>query len=107
MNPSNTTPTLSLVMRRSGVRFSEAAPKTRGSEQPDSENFSNHVSDVCGKADPGAEALAAMPAMLREIREVMFLDDDGPRRIAAMAEKQRVLDLIALDRAYHTAVTSL
>jgi hypothetical protein len=47
MTPAKSYPTLSLVMRRSGVRFSEAAPKTRGSEQPDGENFSNHVSDVC------------------------------------------------------------
>jgi hypothetical protein len=45
--------------------------------------------------------------LLREIRQVMHLEEDDPRRIAAMAEKQRVLDLIALDRAYHTAVTSL
>jgi hypothetical protein len=47
MTPANLTSTLSLVMRRSGVRFSEAAPVSWGSEQPDGENFSNHVSDVC------------------------------------------------------------
>jgi hypothetical protein len=200
------------------LRFSEAAPKTRGSEQPDSENFSDHVSDVCEKPSeyevvlPDGSVAAAYPnresaevqcsrmpagsyvrpqgrnamtiiqtsaeqaiirriaeagnwdalgkefgyalqaccadvlaaegspaltslriqglaselranprgeesrlktvsdiaAMLREIRQVMYLEEDDLRRIAAMVEKQRCLDLIALDRAmYHTAHTSL
>jgi hypothetical protein len=41
----------------------------------------------------GDEALRAMPAMLREIREVMYLSD-CPRRAAALAEKRRVLALV-------------
>jgi hypothetical protein len=36
-----------------------------------------------------------MAPMLREIRAVMHLGDDDPRRVAAMAEKRRVLGLIA------------
>ena len=42
-----------------------------------------------------AEAMQAMAPMLREIRAVMHLGDDDPRRVAAMAEKRRVLGLIA------------
>lgn len=42
------------------------------------------------------EALAAMGPMLREIREVMYLPEADPRRVAAIAEKRRVLALIAV-----------
>jgi hypothetical protein len=46
------------------------------------------------REDASDEAMAAMPAMLRAVREVMYLDDSDPRRVAAMAEKRRVLALI-------------
>lgn len=42
-----------------------------------------------------AEALAAMPAMFAALRESIYLDADDPRRAAAIAEKHRVLALIA------------
>jgi hypothetical protein len=53
-----------------------------------------------------APSTVEISAVLREIRQVMHLEENDPRRIAAMAEKQRVLDLIALDR-YHTTAVSL
>ncbi len=37
----------------------------------------------------------AITAMLRELRAVMDLADDDPRRVAALAEKHRLLDAIA------------
>lgn len=39
-------------------------------------------------------ATAAMPAMLRRLREVATLSDDYPRRVAALDEKRRVLALV-------------
>jgi hypothetical protein len=44
--------------------------------------------------DAGDEAMRAMGPLLAEIRAVMHLDDDNPRRQAAMVEKHRVLALI-------------
>jgi hypothetical protein len=57
-----------------------------------------------------SESVAPSPIeisnVLREIREVMHLEENDPRRIAAMAEKQRILNITALDR-YHTTAVSL
>ena len=40
--------------------------------------------------------MRAMVPMLRELRAVMHMDALDPRRVAAIAEKERVLDLIAI-----------
>jgi uncharacterized protein YbjT (DUF2867 family) len=50
--------------------------------------------DAITPKEAGDEAMAAMGPMLAEIRAVMYLPDDNPRRQAAMAEKRRVLALI-------------
>jgi hypothetical protein len=46
--------------------------------------------------DESADEVTAgdVAALLRELREVMHLDDDDPRRVAAMIEKRRLLGLI-------------
>ena len=52
------------------------------------------TSTVTDQERAAAEALTAIPAMLREIRAVMYLEESDPRYQAAMSEKQRVLGLI-------------
>ena len=44
----------------------------------------------------GDEALRAIAPMLRELRAVLHLSAADPRRAAAIAEKERVLELIAI-----------
>jgi len=45
--------------------------------------------------EAGAEALRREPGMLARIRNARHLPESDPRRVAALAEKQLVLDLIA------------
>lgn len=47
----------------------------------------------------GDLAFKATSVLMREIREVMHLPEDNPRRVAAMDEKRRVLALIELSNA--------
>ncbi len=44
--------------------------------------------------DPGREATRCMASMLRHLRAAAHLPDDHPDRVAALAEKRRVLDLV-------------
>ncbi len=45
------------------------------------------------------EITAAMAPMLLELRAIIGLADDDPRRVAALAEKHRLLDAIAAHEA--------
>jgi hypothetical protein len=47
----------------------------------------------------GLELTRAVGPMLRELRAVIDLADDDPRRVAALAEKHRLLDAIAAHEA--------
>jgi hypothetical protein len=47
----------------------------------------------------GLELTRAIGPMLRELRAVIDLADDDPRRVAALAEKHRLLDAIAAHEA--------
>jgi hypothetical protein len=47
----------------------------------------------------GLELTRAIAPMLRELRAVVGLADDDPRRVAALADKHRLLDAIAAHEA--------